>query len=308
MEKKSLIRKKLSLVYPIVLVMLLSVSCDFNDKFYHPLKFSKSKNTLTVETPTDSLIIQIEKDNFQPHFTTNGKDTAKLGYTVESVIFKSSNGNKLNGWLLKPIDTEAYITLLHFHGTGNCIYYHFQLIAPILDNGFQVFMFDYSGYGFSEGDATRKNIYKDANSSLDYIKSRPDVRDTKLVIYGQSMGGHLAAAVSSKRQKDIDALVIEGAFSSHKDMAVYGSGKIAKIFARILVKEGYNGFKSIRDYKKPLLVIYSKDDKLIPIEMGKKIFNNANEPKEFYEIEKEHIRGIKYYDKKISAKIKKMLK
>ena len=128
------------------------------------------------------------------------------------------------------------------------------------------------------------------------------------MIYGQSLGGHLAAAVGSERQKDIDALVIEGAFSSHKDMAVYGSEKIARIFARILVKEGYSGYKSIRDYIKPLLVIHSKDDKLVPIDMGKKIFDNANEPKEFYEIEKEHCRGIKYYNEEISEKIRNMLK
>ena len=219
MKKKSFIQGKLSMMYLMILVLFLSVSCDFNNKFLNPLKLHESRDTVMVDTITDTLVVLINGENFQPLFTTNGKDPAELNYTIESVVFKSSNGNGLNGWLLKPVDMKANITLLHFHGNKGNLYYQYQLIAPIVDNGFQVFMFDYSGFGFSEGKATRDNAYEDAYSALDYIKSRPDIKDTKLVIYGQSFGGHLAAVVGSRRQKDIDAMVIEGAFSSYRDIA-----------------------------------------------------------------------------------------
>ena len=129
------------------------------------------------------------------------------------------------------------------------------------------------------------------------------MKGTKLVIYGQSLGGHLAAVVAQQRQDDIDALVIEGAFSSHKDIA----SKTAGIFGRIFVSEKYSAFKSIQEYKKPVLVIHSTEDEIIPFKMGQKIFENANAPKEFYEIKKCHICGPEFYADSISQKIINLL-
>jgi alpha-beta hydrolase superfamily lysophospholipase len=175
-------------------------------------------------------------------------------------------------------------------------------MTPLIKNGFQIFMFDYSGFGFSEGKAKKENILIDAFSALNYLKSRQDVMNTKLIIYGQSLGGHLSAVVASQKQNDIDGLVIEGAFSSHKDIAAYTLG----IFGRIIVNEKYSAIKSIKDYKKPLLIIHSTEDETIPFNMGRKIFENANLPKEFYEIKHKHILGTKYYSEEISKKMKSM--
>lgn len=169
--------------------------------------------------------------------------------------------------------------------------------------GFQIFAFDYSGFGFSEGKATRQNVLVDANAALSYVKSRPDIKNTKLVIYGQSLGGHLSVVVASQRQTEIDGLIIEGAFSSHKDIAA----KTAGILGRILVSQQYSAYKAIRSYKKPVLVIHSSEDEVIPFSMGQKIFNHANTPKEFYEIKKCHICGPEFYADSISQKIMDML-
>ena len=170
-------------------------------------------------------------------------------------------------------------------------------------NLFQVFIFDYSGFGFSEGKATRKQVLSDANAALNYIKGREDVKGTKLVIYGQSLGGHLSAVVAAQRQEEIDGLVIEGAFSSHKDIAAENAG----FFGRLLVCEQYSASESIRNYKKPVLIIHSTEDDIIPFEMGKKLFDNANNPKEFYEIKHCHMCGPDFYAESIAQKIKKMV-
>jgi len=224
-------------------------------------------------------------------------------YTIESVVFKSSSGNNLNGWMLKPKNTKPAITLLHLHGNGGWLLSQFRAITPLLKHGFQVFIFDYSGYGYSEGSATRDNVLMDGNSALTWLKSRPDVQQTPIVIYGQSLGGHLSAVVASQRQNEIDGLVIEGAFSSHKDIAADRGG----FLGRIIVSEKYCGFESIRSFKKPVLVIHSTEDKVVPFEMGQKLYENANAPKEFYEIVNCHICGPKFYADSISQKIKKML-
>ena len=290
----------------IILVFLVFVSaCNFNKVFLKPNKFQEGFKEFSIKTPTDTLHVYFSGPAHQPTFMDkDGRDTSKLDFTIESVVFKSSNGDTLNGWFLKPLKQEATITLFHLHGNSGSVLGNYKAVSPLIKNGFQIFIFDYSGFGFSQGKATRKNALTDALSAFDYIKTRQDVKNTKLVIYGQSFGGHLSAVVAAKRQKEIDALVMEGAFSSAQDIGAYH----APIIARILLKQGYRATKSIKKYTKPVLIIHSTEDKTVPFYMGQKIYKKANSPKEFYEIKKCHICGPRYYTDEISEKIKFMLR
>lgn len=269
--------------------------------FLQPDKLPDNAKQLTIKTDKDTMQVAINPGNFQPTFHKDAKVVTNPDYTIESVVFESPDGNKLNGWLLKP-PTKAAITLLHFHGNSGFIFSQYQAMTPLIKYGFQIFVFDYSGFGFSEGEATRKNVLVDGNAALTYIKSRDDVKDTKIIIYGQSLGGHLATVVASERQDEIDGLVIEGAFSSHKDIAA----DQAWIFGRLLVKEQYSAKIAIVKYRKPLLIIHSKEDDIIPIGMAQVLFDHANVPKEFYEIDGCHICGTDKYAEQISNKIMKM--
>jgi len=161
-------------------------------------------NDLTVNTPVDTVRIHLPGNAEQVYFVKNGKDTIDLGFTIENVFFKSTNGDTINGWLLKPKKQPAQITLLHMHGNGDFMFNHYNDISPLVKRGFQVFMFDYSGFGKSSGKATRDNVLISALPALDYVKTREDVKTTKLVIYGQSLGAHYATVVASMREKDID--------------------------------------------------------------------------------------------------------
>lgn len=298
--------KKTMMTCKIILLlsaMTFSTSCSFNGMYLHPTRITADTKKLTMKSATDTTSVFFSGDNYQPTFVKNGNDTIDFDFTIESIVFESENGNRLNGWVLKPENEMPTTTLLHFHGNSQCLLNQHQALAPLIKYGFQIFTFDYSGFGFSEGKATRKNVLIDANSALSYVKNRPDMKTTKLVIYGQSLGGHLSAAVAEHRQSEIDALVIEGAFSSHRDI----SAETAGIFGRIMVAEKYNAYKSIRGFQKPVLVIHSTEDEVIPFKMGQKIFENANVPKEFYEIEKCHICGPDFYADSISQKIKNML-
>lgn len=287
-----------------IIICVLFTSCSFNKMFLQPTKIPLGAKKLTIRTTaTDTTVVFFSEDKHQPTFLKNGRDTLNLAFTIESVVYKSSNGNTLNGWLLKPKNEIATITLLHLHGNAGWLLSQYQAMTPLIKYGFQIFIFDYSGFGFSEGKATKKNVLIDALSSLDYLKTREDVKNTKLVLYGQSLGGHLSAVVGAKRQNDIDGLVIEGAFSSHKDIAA----NMVPVLGRIFVKQDYRATKSIKDFHKPLLVIHSTDDQTIPFYMGKKIVDAANTPKEFFEIKKCHICGPGFYAGEISNKIKSML-
>ena len=298
------------IILPLIISFLFA-SCSLNKKFLEPSKIPINAKSATIinHQSNDTLIIKFSGAAFQPTFIKHQHDTVDLGYTIESVVFKSATGNRLNGWFLRPKNPTLPITLLHFHGNEGNLLNQYQSISQLAKNGFQVFMFDYSGFGFSEGDATRENVLTDALSALDYVKSNARVANTKLIIYGQSLGGHLAVVVASQRQSDIDGLVIEGAFSSHKDMAAYEARKLffLSFAGRILTKSGYSAMRSIGDFHKPLLVIHSSEDEEVPFYMGRKIFEKANDPKEFYEIKGRHMLGPIYYTDVISQKIINML-
>lgn len=278
-------------------------ACNFNSRFLYPTIPPENAKQLTLTTPGDTTMVVFNGEAFQPTFLKNRKDTVDFNFNIESVVFTSSSGNSLNGWLLKPKNKKPTITILHFHGNAGFIVSEHEAISPLADYGFQIFTFDYSGFGFSEGKAKRKNIIKDANAALDYLKNRDDVSSTKLVIYGQSLGGNLAAMIAAEREEDIDGVVIEGGFSSFKDIAAEYYGFLGKI----LVKENQAGFKAIENYHKPLLVIHSAEDKVVPLKLGRKIFEFANEPKEFYEIDGCHICSMNKYGKIISIKIDEMV-
>ncbi len=277
--------------------------CSFNKSFLVPDKVPVGLKSATIKTEKDSIAVFFNGVNHQPFFTNNGRDTLDIGFKIESVIFKSNSGNNVNGWLLKPKNSVAKITLMHLHGNAGFLLSQFKAISPLIRDSIQIFMFDYSGFGFSEGEATRENALTDALSAMDYIKERKDVKNTKVIIYGQSFGGHLAAVVAAKRQNEIAGAVIEGGFSSPKDIAAHQ----VPVIGRILVKQGYSAIQSIKDYHKPLLVIHSIEDHVIPFYMGRKIFDNANEPKQFYEVKKCHICAPDYYSEEILQRIKTML-
>jgi uncharacterized protein len=291
-----------------IITLLLLSSCAFNNKFLAPKKYDRSTKAITMsKTKTDSTVAVYSGSNFQPTFLKNGVDSITLNYTIESVIFKSGNGNNLNGWMLKPKSLAVTHTILHFHGNGGSILGQFSIMRPLLLKGFQIFVFDYSGYGFSEGEAKRQNMVKDGIGAVDYVKSRADVRDTKFILYGQSYGGHLAVSVAAKMQDDINGLVVEGAFTNHKDIGSNGvKNKFTLAMTRLFIREMYSGTEAINKVHKPILIIHSNEDKVIPFDMGKKLFEKANEPKEFMEVRGEHLYALVNNVNVISEKIKKM--
>lgn len=285
-------------------LFLLLSACSFNKQFLHPYKIPAQAEKINVvnNKEKDTLLIRLER-NKQPVFTNLQNDTLEPGYQVESVFFEHPDKHQLHGWIMSPDSAWNGITILFFHGNAGNIFTQYTEIVPLINQGFKVFLFDYSGFGFSEGKATRDNILQDAYSALSYAENRKELNTGKLILYGQSLGGHLALVVAARKQESIDGVVTEGAFSSHRDIASERSG----FFGRMLVAEKYSGVKAVQKYKKPLLVIHSTNDEVVPFQMGRKLFNHANEPKYFYAVDKCHTCAPLFYADSISSKIFRML-
>ena len=302
-----MVKKTLNLISLLFMLSFLN-SCQFSSLFHRANKIQNPSanfnnlNSYSVNKENFSVTRDTLKSTLSIY-----KDTIKLNktYEIKSMDFLSKSGNKLSGLLLSPKNNiRTDLIFLHFHGSAqNLLTYHFIMIKQLTEKGFQVFTFDYSGYGFSDGKATRKNVLTDAYSALDFIKNNPIFKNKKVIIFGQSYGGHLASVVGSNRQNDIEGMIIEGAFYSHRKEAVYTAGFVANI-----VYDGIRAEKEIKKNKKPILIIHSKEDKRTPIKFGRKIFDEANEPKYFMEIDKGHLDGLQYYGDSIKVKINEIFR
>jgi len=223
--------------------------------FLHPVKLENDSTFKEyMEEKKDTISLSFNQQHY-PILKNSHGESAELGYDVIGENFVNSKGDSINAWLLKP---EQYngITIYFLHGNSGNIVYNYPLMINFAEAGYQIFMIDYSGFGFSQGETNRKNVLADGNEGLDYLINDLDIKYDKLIIYGQSLGGHLSCVVATQNQEKIDALVVEGAFSSHKDVA----NERVPVLARIFVREMYSAEKSLPDFKKPVLIIHSTED------------------------------------------------
>lgn len=296
---------KIRVIY--VLLLILLGACSFNKMFLVPYKITKKETSKkfidvnsgdTMRLVTDSL--------FNPIFTNDNGLTYTYPFAVRNVYFKNGLGNKLQGWIFKAKENNG-ISLFFTHGNGGNILYHFSIILPLVQKGYNVFIFDYPGFGLSEGKATRKNVLSSGQAAFDYFLQQEECKGNKVMIYGQSLGGHLAVCLAQRNESKIDGLIAEGAFSNHDDVGAYVSH--LGFFAKMMIREYYDGIKSIQKYTKPTLIIHSINDKVVPYKFGQKLFDNSiSTQKEFYSIDSSHILGPIYFTDSIDAKIRRMVK
>jgi abhydrolase domain-containing protein 13 len=134
-------------------------------------------------------------------------------------MIPTPDGECLNAFLIRPSNKqfEQNVTILMFHGNAGNIGYRLP-IAKILseDIGCHVLMLQYRGYGLSTGNPNEKGLAIDAQTGLDYIRQRAELRNTKIVIYGQSLGGAVGVGLAAKNQKDGDiaGMILENTFTS----------------------------------------------------------------------------------------------
>lgn len=285
-----------------LIFLLLLVNCQVN-KVLLPTKNAIDKREFKWEEGKDLIELKVAGENLQPYYFKN-KDTLQHDFTIKSYYFKTESGRKINGWLLKSKTEVPKISVFALHGNSGNLNSQYLRFVELTKYGFQIFLFDYPGFGYSEGKSTRANAVVDSFSVFDFFKNLDEIKNTPKVIYGQSIGGNFSIPVAARNQDDIEGLVLEGTFISFNAIA----NRKVPLLGGLVIKENEDNRINLKNFKKSVLIIHSREDKLIPLEMGKQLYENANEPKEFFEIDRPHISGISYYGKEISEKIDKMIK
>lgn len=210
---------------------------------------------------------------------TTPADKLKLDY--EDVDIKTPDGKTLNGWFIPAKDATA--TVIYYHGNAGNISDRIHRVAFFYDMGFNLLIFDYRGYGKSEGWPSENGLYKDALAAYDYLAARRDVDKDKIIIYGKSLGGAVAIETATKRKAA--ALVIESAFASTERI---GEDLYPYLPVKWLTLQKYDNLSKVKYISTPKLIVHGRNDDLIAFKHGEEIYDAAAPIKQFLPFDGKH--------------------
>jgi fermentation-respiration switch protein FrsA (DUF1100 family) len=209
---------------------------------------------------------------------------AELGRPFEDVFFKASDGVALNGWFF-PASTNSHrrhLAVLVCHGNAGNISDRLDTCAALLSTGGSVFVFDYRGYGRSQGRPGEEGTYRDAQAACQWLRQK-GVSGTNIIAFGESLGGGVAAELAVR--EPVGGLVLQSTFTSIPDI---GAEVFPWLPVRWLAKIRYDTHSKLPQLHVPVLVMHSPADELVRFHHGKANFAAANEPKLFWELRGDH--------------------
>ena len=193
---------------------------------------------------------------------------------AEDVWLVTSDGVRLHAWFVTA--PQASLVTLYFHGNAGNLTYRFLQIREITAAGSSVLMLDYRGYGKSEGSPSEHGLYADADAAYLYLLGH-GYSAQHIVLQGESLG--TAVAVDLASRKESAGIVLEAAFTSGRDVA----DTVLPVIGP-LVFRGFDSKSKIANIRAPLLFFHGDRDEIIPLKLGRRLFEAAPEPKWFVEV------------------------
>jgi alpha-beta hydrolase superfamily lysophospholipase len=212
----------------------------------------------------------------------------------EDTLLVSADGSSIHHVLIKP-QSDPKATIFVFHGSALKVSHWTKLLMPLLDDGYQLFLMEYRGFGRSEGQAGHEAVAADAHRAFLYLINHEDVQNKPLLVLGQSYGGQIAINVAASFPEHVDVLITEGTFTSFRDIAVHSTPWIGKPFTWSFFVNPYNAVRLIEKATMPTLIIHSREDEVVPFSMGEKLFERATTRKEFWKISGQHADALVDY-------------
>ncbi|MDF3820034.1 alpha/beta hydrolase [Leptospira sp. 96542] len=215
-----------------------------------------------------------------------------FGFKYESHMIDGFEGTKLNVWrIYSPNVKNPKGVVLQFHGNGENMSSHFLSLAWLVNHGYELITYDYRGYGKSEGESEPEEIFEDSKFVLDFALKHTKNINSKLIVYGQSLGGAVAmrSIADWPKANQIQLICVDGSFTSYREVVkqtlnqnvFWPMGNIVSVF--------FHDATSPRDYIQslppiPIVIIHGTEDSVVFFKNGQEIFKLANEPKVFLEI------------------------
>jgi uncharacterized protein len=221
---------------------------------------------------------------------------ATIGLKFDDVQLSTKDNVNLDSWFVPAKDNDQIGkgVILFCHGNGGNIGNRVSYLPIFKDLGLATFLFDYRGYGKSEGKPSEEGTYNDVEAAWQYLTQEKQIPPQKIIIYGESLGGAIASYLAQKiSQQDgknsAGGLILASTFTSISDRA-------AELYPfmpiRFLSRFSYNSIDRLPIIKIPILVIHSIDDEIIPFHHGDRNFQAANQPKKLVKLRGDHNGGF----------------
>ena len=209
----------------------------------------------------------------------------RLGVMYENVALETADRLKLHGWKLLA-KGEVHGTVLFFHGNGENISSHFVNVHWLTDYGYDVYLFDYRGYGKSEGVAQLDDVISDVEVMISYAVKQL-LKNEKLIVMGHSLGGSLAfhAVAHSQYKERVKTLITVESFADYHKVTqdVLSTSWLTWLLQWPLsfsVDNTYSPSDSVALISPiPLMLMHSKEDEIIPYQHAQDLYAAAVEPK-----------------------------
>ena len=221
---------------------------------------------------------------FHPSRDVQEGPAVKL-FSHRDVVFQATDGMVLHGWYFPAENARG--SILALHGNAQNLSTHVNSVLWLVKEGYNLFIIDYRGYGWSGGEPSLAGAHLDADAALEKLFSLPETDPDRVVVLGQSLGGSIAIyTVTHSAHKDrIRALVIDSAFSSYRLIAreKLGSFWLTWPFQYPLswtINDGYSAVRWIAKVSPmPVLILHGLDDTVVPTHHGRLLNDAAREPK-----------------------------
>jgi fermentation-respiration switch protein FrsA (DUF1100 family) len=199
----------------------------------------------------------------------------ELGF--EDAWFASGDATRLHGWYASHPRPRAVV--LFCHGNAGNVSHRTEALRMLRDRvGVSALVFDYRGYGRSEGEPDEPGILADARAARAWLARRAGIPEHQIVLMGRSLGGAVAVDLAADGAR---GLVLESTFSSIRDV---GAAHYPWLPVRMLMRTRLASVDKIAQYHGPLLQSHGDADRVIPYRLGRRLFDAANEPKRFITI------------------------
>jgi pimeloyl-ACP methyl ester carboxylesterase len=212
---------------------------------------------------------------------------AAVGLPYREIVFKTSDGLRLCGWMVGDEDNREVV--LFCHGNAGNISHRLDSFEIFHRMGLKSFIFDYRGYGKSEGKPSEQGTYRDVEAAWQYLIETEEIPSQRIILFGRSLGGAVAAHLAARSGVNARALILESTFTSVPDL---GAQFYPFLPVRMMSRFRYDTRALLAKIKLPVLVIHSPQDELIPFSHGSALFEAAGEPKQFLRISGSHNQGF----------------
>lgn len=221
---------------------------------------------------------------YLPYNVRGLRAPSEMGLPYENVYLTTSDGVEIHGWLLPQEESVSHPTILYFHGNAGNIGHRLPGIKDMyLYLRCNIFIVDYRGYGNSDGSPSESGLTRDAEAALDWVYAHQKLDSNRVIVFGRSLGGAVAVALSELHQDRMKGLILENTFTGIPQMALVLAQKFGFKNARVLwpilwfyVSNPWRSIERIKRLRLPILFVSGLKDELIPPAHMRELYSNAH--------------------------------